>query len=128
MGSVYTVTQKSGTSLWTSLLGAGINIALNAVLIPTSLGIYGAAFATFASYFMVFLVRARNARRFIPFRLFKKTLFVCTAALTVQIVFINLELHGWQMVQLASAVIMILAGRRQLAEKLGALLRSMKGK
>lgn len=38
------------------------------------------------------------------------------------------KLHGWQMVQLASAVIMILAGRRKLAEKLGALLRSVKGK
>lgn len=128
MGSVYTVTQKSGTSLWTSLLGAAINIALNAVLIPSPLGIYGAALATLASYFVVFLVRARNARRLIPFRLFKKMLFVCTAALTVQIVFINLELRGWQAVQLASVAVMILAGRRQLAERLGALLRSVKGK
>lgn len=128
MGSVYTVTQKSGNSLWTSLLGAGINIALNAVLIPSRLGIYGAALATLASYFVVFLVRARNARRFIPFRLFKKTLLVCTAALTAQIVFMTLELNGWQLAQLASAVIIMLAGRKQLAEKLGILLQSVKGK
>ncbi|MEI3130546.1 MAG: polysaccharide biosynthesis C-terminal domain-containing protein [Oscillospiraceae bacterium] len=74
LGSVYTVTQRSGLSFWTSLIGAAVNIALNALLIPSKLGIQGAAIATFASYFIVFLVRARSAQRLIPFRLFQGTL------------------------------------------------------
>lgn len=114
MGSVYTVTQKSSISLWTSLLGAGINIVLNAILIPSPLGLYGAAIATFASYFIIFLLRARNARRYIPFRLFKKTLFICMAALTVQVVFITLSLPAWQAVQIAAVGIVLVIGQKQI--------------
>lgn len=114
MGSVYTVTQKSGFSLWTSLLGAGTNIALNALLIPSPLGISGAALATLASYLVVFLVRARNARRWIPFRLFKRTLLLDAAVLTVQILFIRFAWPGWQLVQLAAVAALLLVGRKQL--------------
>ena len=89
MGSVYTVKRRSGLSLGTSLLGAGVNIGLNALLIPSPLGIQGAALATLASYVVVFLVRARNARQLIPFRLFKKELILCTSVLTVQILFVS---------------------------------------
>ena len=89
MGSVYTVKRRSGLSLGTSLLGAGVNIGLNALLIPSPLGIQGAALATLTSYVVVFLVRARNARQLIPFRLFKKELILCTSVLTVQILFVS---------------------------------------
>lgn len=117
MGSVYTVTQKSNLSLWTSLLGAGVNILLNALLIPSQLGIHGAAIATFASYFIVFLIRARNARRFIPFRLFKKTLLICMFVLTVQVIFIVCALPGWQIVQIVCIGAMLLTGRKQIIAK-----------
>lgn len=85
LGSVYTVTRRSSLSFWTSLLGAGVNIALNAVLIPSALGVYGAALATLISYFVVFLARAKNARRLIPFCMFRGTFLLNTAVLTVQI-------------------------------------------
>lgn len=123
MGSVYTVTQKSGLSFWTSLLGAGINIVLNALLIPSPLGVQGAAIATFASYFVVFCVRAGNARRLIPFRLYKRTLAVCTALLTVQILFISFGWLGWQAVQAGAVLAMLLIGRKQLMEKIKTLRR-----
>lgn len=128
MGSVYTVTRKSSISLWTSLLGAGINVVLNAILIPSSLGIYGAALATFASYFIVFLVRAGSARRLIPFRLFKGTLVMGTAVLTVQILFICLGWPGWQWVQAAAVLAMFLIGRKQILEKLRDFRRSAERK
>ena len=116
MGSVYTVTQKSSISLWTSLLGAGLNIFLNALLIPSPLGIFGAALATFASYFVVFLIRARNARRYIPFRLFKRTLLVSMAILSVQVVFITLSLPAWQAVQIAAVGAMLIIGQKQIRQ------------
>ena len=126
MGSVYTVTQKSGLSFWTSLLGAGINIALNALLIPSPLGVQGAALATLTSYLIVFLVRARNARQLIPFRLFKKNLLISTSILALQILFMRFAWPGWQGVQIGAVIGMLLIGRKQLVEKF-ALLRRRKG-
>ncbi len=113
-GSVYTVTEKSGISFWTSLLGAAVNILLNLMLIPSSLGIYGAAIATFFSYFLVFLVRARSARRWIPFRLFKRLVFLNTLLLAIQIAFINFELPGSQWVQGAALLLLLLLNCKQL--------------
>ena len=116
LGSVYTVTQKSSLSFWTSLLGAAVNVALNAVLIPSRLGITGAALATLASYVLVFLVRARSARRLIPFRLFWGRLLGSSALLTVQIVFLCFEWPCWQLVQAAAIVtLVVLDGKWLLA-------------
>lgn len=126
-GSVYTVTKRSGLSLWTSLLGAAINILLNGLLIPSPLGIYGAALATFASYFVVFLVRARNARHLIPFRLFKRTLLLSTTVLAVQILFLCRSWPGWQWVQGGAVVTMVLMGRKQMKRKISAFRRSTGG-
>ncbi len=126
MGSVYTVTQKSGLSFWTSFLGAGINIALNAMLIPSPLGVQGAALATLASYLIVFLVRSRNARQLIPFRLFKKNLLISASILAVQISFMSFAWPGWQGIQIGAVIGTLLIGRKQLVEKF-ALLRRRKG-
>ena len=127
LGSVYTVTQRSGLSFWTSLLGAGLNVVLNALLIPSPLGVQGAAVATLVSYFVVFLVRAKNARQLIPFRLFKKTLLLRTAVLAVQILFLNFGWYGWQGVQVGAVAAMVWIGRDQMTEKLGAIRRSAGG-
>lgn len=118
IGSVYTVTQRSVLSFWTALLGAGINIGLNALLIPSPLGMQGAALATLASYVVVFLVRARNARHLIPFRLFKKVLLLSSAGLTVQILFLSFGWPGWWGVQLGVVVTIFLIARKQMAEKI----------
>lgn len=123
MGSVYTVKRRSGLSLGTSLLGAGVNIALNALLIPSPMGIQGAALATLASYVVVFLVRAGNARRLIPFRLFKKELLFCTIILTVQILFISFGWAGWQIVQVGACGMIFLIVRKQIIGKIRAFRR-----
>ena len=126
LGSVYTVTQRSGLSFWTSLIGAAVNIALNALLIPSKLGIQGAAIATFASYFIVFLVRARSARRLIPFRLFQGTLLLSTVVLAGQILFISFQWPGWQIAQAVALLGLLIIDRRQLLELLYDLARKRK--
>lgn len=83
-------------SLFTALLGAVINILLNLVLIPSPLGMYGAAIATLASYVSVFILRTVNVRRMMPFFLFGKYIIIFTALNIVGMLFISLDLPGWQ--------------------------------
>ena len=64
LNSIYMVEKRSGLSLLTMGVGAVMNLILNALLIPIW-GVQGAAIATFASYFLVFLVRAYNTRTLI---------------------------------------------------------------
>ena len=64
MTSIYMVEKRGGLNLATMSAGAVANIALNLVLIP-KIGAQGAALATFASYVIVFGLRAINTRKFI---------------------------------------------------------------
>lgn len=64
MTSIYMVEKRGGLNLATMSAGAVANIALNLLLIP-KIGAQGAAIATFASYVLVFGLRAVNTRKFI---------------------------------------------------------------
>ncbi len=80
LNSVYMVEKRSGLSLVTTMAGALLNLALNALMIP-KFGPNGAAFATFLSYLLVFIIRAINTRRFIhiqfnPFRIVLNSVFL----------------------------------------------------
>ena len=67
VGSIYTLEKKSAWSMATILLGAGLNVALNLLLIP-GYGPQGAAFATAVSYAAMFLLRAVHSRRYLAIR------------------------------------------------------------
>jgi O-antigen/teichoic acid export membrane protein len=130
MGSVYLVEKRSGLSLYTSLIGAVVNIILNFLLIPTSLGIIGAAIATFASYFVVFLIRSWSARRLIPFDLCGIRVAVCTAILTLQVIAITFELPFYIPIQAASVVILTVINYKPLSKmvvKLNSLIKAKIG-
>ncbi len=99
-GSIYVVEKKSLLSFGTSMAGAAVNILLNLILIPTELGIQGAVIATFSSYFLVFLIRSKNARKLLPFRLYSQRLTVNCMIMAIQIIWLVGELPGWQLVQL----------------------------
>lgn len=111
MGSVYVVEKRSLLSFWTAMAGAGLNLLLNGLLIPSGLvgmGIQGAAIATMLSYLAVFLLRAKNARALIPFRLYKKRLLGSFVVLCAQIWAAIDTPAGWQVMQWA-ALLLILA-------------------
>lgn len=99
LGSVYMVKKRSVRSFVTAMIGALLNVALNLLLIPSRLGVQGAAIATLASYFIVFVIRAVDARRFIPFRLYTLGVAENCVLLGVQIVCIVLQLPGWKLIQ-----------------------------
>ncbi len=75
LSSIYNVRKKSMNSMLTSLVAAAVNIVLNLLLIP-SMGVYGAAIATAASYFACFAVRIFDARSYVPFRVSFFKMFV----------------------------------------------------
>lgn len=67
LSSIYTATQKTTHSFWTSLAAAATNLTLNVLLIYW-FGVQGAVVATFASYFVCYLIRIVDTRRLIPFK------------------------------------------------------------
>lgn len=64
LNSIYMLEKKSGHSLITMAVGAGLNILLNWAMIPRW-GAMGASLATLASYLIVFLIRAVDTRRYV---------------------------------------------------------------
>ena len=66
--TLYVAAKRSMFSMLTALIGAVANVTLNLVMIPLW-GAQGAAFATFVSYFLVFLVRGVDCRRKFGIRL-----------------------------------------------------------
>ena len=67
LSSIYTATQHTRNSFWTSLVAAGVNLPLNLLMIP-KWGVYGAIAATYLSYLLCYIVRIVDARRYVPFR------------------------------------------------------------
>jgi O-antigen/teichoic acid export membrane protein len=102
MGSVYMVKMKSGLSFWTSMAGALLNIGLNLVLIPSPLGVQGAALATFASYFVVFLLRTISTRKLMPFDLHMKRLVVSTLILGAETAAVVTQMPYWELAAAAA--------------------------
>lgn len=67
LSSIYTATQKTTHSFWTSLIAACTNLILNVILIY-KWGVQGAVIATFMSYFVCYLVRIADTRKLIYFK------------------------------------------------------------
>lgn len=83
LSSVYMVEKKSICTLLTTMLGAVVNIVLNILWIPTY-GVYGAAFATLLSYFVMFVVRAVHTRKYVRIRWKVGKLLVNIVAISAQ--------------------------------------------
>ncbi len=88
LSSIYNVKKKTVNSMLTSLSAAVVNIILNFILIP-KIGVYGAAIATAAAYFVCFIARIFDVRRLIPFKIshFK---FAVNLAIVAYMAFISI--------------------------------------
>lgn len=95
MGTVYVVNKKSGISFITAMIGALINIICNFILIPSKFGVQGAAIATVFSYFVVFIIRAVNSRKYIPFKLYSSHIAANTIIIFVEAVIMILSPKFW---------------------------------
>ena len=68
LGSIYLTSKKTMRSLVTSMVSGALNITLNVILIPR-IGLYGPAVSTLVSYSVVFVIRAIDSRKIVPFDL-----------------------------------------------------------
>lgn len=110
MGSVYIAAQQSKRSLLTTLLGAVTNIVLNFILIPF-FGLHAAAFSTFVSYLVIFIVRAIDSRKFVYMDLKLPKLITNTSILFIMgmfIIFIKDELPMYISVGIGFFLIVLL--------------------
>ncbi len=104
LGTVYVVKKKSGISFITSIAGAGSNIILNFLLIPSPLGVQGAAIATVVSYFLVFVIRMVNVKKYIPFNLHSLHITANSIILFIQATVMILSPRYWILVQVVCLI------------------------
>lgn len=88
MGSVYVASKKSVRSMVTAAIGAGVNVLLNIVLIQT-MELHGAAIAAFASFLIIFIIRAADTKRIVrmdlklPKMIFNSVLLLAMSAVII---------------------------------------------
>ena len=124
-GTVYVVNKKSGISFITALVGAATNIILNFILIPSPLGVQGAAIATVTSYFVVFVIRCFNTRKYIPFKLQGVRVILNSVIVIVQTVVMVLELKYWIAVQVLSLALLFIINFKLLLDSVSPILKSV---
>ena len=111
LGSVYFTVKKTSMSLYTALIGAVVNIGLNLLLIPEwglGWGAMGASIATFASYFIVYLIRALTMKRFLPFNMYHGKLLVNTVIIGAISAFMTYYGYSGNIVGLIASIVLLL--------------------
>ena len=135
LGSVYFTVKRTQMSLWTSLLGAVVNVGLNLLMIPeTGLGwgAMGASIATFASYFIVYAVRALTMKNFLKFNLYHGKLIANTlllGAITAFMTYYGYSGELWGLyVSIGILVVSVVFNSRDVIQALRQVLSSVRGK
>jgi len=122
LGSIYTVVKKSVHSMVTMAVGAGVNLLLNILLVPLW-GIQGAAFSTFVSYALVFLLRVIDTQRYIRIRMRFWRILLNTALLVAQTLFLILEPPLWWVWEIGICLFAVVLNGRSLLESVARMIR-----
>lgn len=94
LGGIFTAVKNSRIIAVTTVVSAGVNILLNAVLIPLW-GVMGAAVATAAAYMVMWIVRLLVARRYIRLRIQWVRDVLVYLLLVGQVILEHLPGHGY---------------------------------
>ncbi|MCL2857107.1 MAG: polysaccharide biosynthesis C-terminal domain-containing protein [Oscillospiraceae bacterium] len=84
LGTIYNAHKRNSMVTVTTFIGAVVNIALNLLLIPR-MGVQGAALGTFISFFLVFIIRAVDTRRYMKIAMQPMRIALTLALLLAQI-------------------------------------------
>lgn len=114
LGSVYVVKKKSRVSLLTTIPGPLSNIVLNFLLIPSPLGVQGAAIATVTSYILVFVIRMISVGKYISFKLNVRHIIINTCIIFIQAVVMILEIKGWIIWQTVCGLLLLIVNLKFL--------------
>ncbi len=122
LSSVYSATQHTTHSFWTSLIAAVINIVLNIILIY-KMGIMGAAIVTFISYFVCYCIRIVDARKYVPFAVNHAKFAANTAILFLLGIVVVEEPPLWILILAIGFVFMIIYNFGAVTQTLAQLKR-----
>lgn len=121
-GTVYTSTMHTSYIVKTTVVGGLVCVALTPALLPV-LGTHGACVASAVSQGIVFALRARDSRRYIPFDAGWRFLAPTLVLLVVQAAVTALQVPGWQIASVVClAVVVVLQGARMMPYARAALL------
>ena len=109
-------------SMGTMAVGAAVNLAMNLALTPC-FGVQGAAFATFFSYGLVFILRAVNTRQYIRLGMDVGKVLVNTSILAGQSLLLIYEPPYWSAWEIALTALMLLINGKGLVISVQRLLR-----
>ena len=102
---------QAGGGVVTATVGAVVNVGLNFLLIPR-FSAMGAAIATFASYFIVMIIRSVNTKKYVPFNMGLPKLIFNTLAAVGQAIVMVLEIKYWVAVEIiVFSVVVAVNGR-----------------
>ena len=125
MGSVYLVRKKSVMSFITATVGAVVNVALNFLLIPV-FSAMGAAIATFASYFVVMIIRSIDSRRFVKFKMKLPRLIFNTVIVAAQSVVMMCEIKYWIAVEVVLFAAVVAVNGRDILKGVIKAIKNLK--
>lgn len=127
LGSVYMVERKSVLSFLTTALGAVINIVFNLILIP-KYGALGAAFATFFSYFVVYIVRIFDTSRFIKIKVQISRFALSSIILLAQSLILLNEVELWVLWEILLTVCMVVLNMGEIFKRAIIVFREKEAK
>lgn len=125
LSSSYTVNKDSKGFLKSGLVGAVINILLNWLLIPR-IGVSGAALATCISYFVVYLFRVIDTRKYVKIHVYKKNHILGFIMLFITGITLFIDLEFSQTLLTFEFIMMILIFRVFVVSLVSVILVRMK--
>lgn len=94
LGTGYQCAKKTNGVFYSSLIGAILNIVINIVCIPI-IGVQGASLATFISFFVMFIFRVIDTRKFLKIKIdYTKLIISNLLILIATIIYYKLKLIG----------------------------------
>jgi O-antigen/teichoic acid export membrane protein len=113
LGSVYMVEKKSVHSLATAAVSAGVNLVLNAIMIPLW-GVNGAALATLISYLLVFIIRIVDTRKYIRIGWDHWRMWLSFLLLGVQTILLLMQIPQYMLWEAILTVIIVIVNAQGL--------------
>jgi O-antigen/teichoic acid export membrane protein len=109
LGSIYSANKKTTMALVTNLIGVGVSLTVNILLVVVfKIGIVGSAIATACSYFVLWVVRIVSTGKIVPLFYKKNKMIIAVLILTVQAVLATLNLNGALTYALSSVAFVLL--------------------
>lgn len=127
LGVIYGAAMKTREIFTTTIVGAVLNIILNIALIP-SLGAMGAAIATLFSYIVVWLMRVKSTRKFMPIKMKWGCILLSYTFVAVQCLVTILEPPLWYIISILLTLLIVMLNKQELIDIVKGVFLKFKNK